>query len=293
MLFAGNGDHDTRSLLILWDTGHIFAFWIWCHLILTRWPPLAKRSFWQQFLICIAFSLLASLAIEYSQDAMGRDFSVYDIRKNLVGCMAALIITVPTRKRISGAIRLGLQIVICLALLFELLPLGRAIIDDIIAFRQFPTLCSFDTPFERDRWIGKAQFAIDRNIKKDGRASLKVMPHRGRRTQATLLYLARDWTGFRYLELDVYNPLPTVIHFNLGVYDDIYYQNGYRKGDRYLRYFKLSQGWNHIRIPIEDIRYAPEGHEMHMAYIKEITMRAWQNDNPSVIYIDSIILSLT
>jgi hypothetical protein len=291
LLFVGKGKFYVRSLQIAWDSGHIFAFWLWTHLLLTRWPGMAAKSTWRQIAICIAITVIVSVVIEAIQETIGRSFSIFDIRKNIVGCAVAIFITSPLRKQLAGTVRVLFQLVVVVAVIYELTPLGRAAIDDIIARQQFPVLCSFETPFEKDRWIGPASLQIDRDIRKQGRSSLKLIPTSKQQTRATLMYLVRDWRGFNYLDLDVYNPKTDIVNFTLGVHDDIYYQNGWQGTDRFLGYFRLDHGWNHLRISMEEILTAPEGHEMKISHIREITIWARQNGRPCTIYIDMLKLS--
>jgi hypothetical protein len=290
-LFTPKNHYALTSFQHAWNSGHIIAFWLWTHLMLTRWPSLAARSHWQQVVISMAILILVSFAIEGTQDAMGRSFSFNDIRKNMVGGAAAIFFTIPKRKHLNRITRTGIQIIVLMALLFELAPLGRAVIDDIIIFRQFPVLCSFETPFEKKRWRSNTSLQIDRNIKRHGSASLKVNPNFGVYTRATLFSLARNWTGFQFLELDLYNPLSKAIYIKLAVHDERYRRHGYQDKDRFVRPYKLTHGWNHIRIPIEDIRTAPHDHEMQMKDIREIMILVWQNNKARVIYIDMLKLS--
>ena len=291
LLFFGKGQQDLRSFQEIWDSGHIFAFWLWSHLLLTRWPALSRRPFWLQAIICMAVGLAAGFAIEAVQGSIGRTLSYSDIRKNMVGCAMAISISAPARKALARATRAGLQLVVIIALIVVMLPMSRAIVDDVIAWRQFPVLCSFETPFENERWVGKAEFAIDHNIKRHGNASLKIIPKETRRTRATLFSLGRNWDAYQVLEFDVYNPMPSQIRLMLGVHDEIYYRDGWKGEDRFLRSFKLAHGWNHMQIPLEDIRAAPKDHSMMMSNIREITFWAWQHERSSVIYIDEIKLS--
>jgi hypothetical protein len=291
LLFFGKGQQDLRSLQETWNSGHLLAFWLWSHLLLTRWPALSRRPFWQQAIICMTVGLVVSFTIEAVQSSIGRTLSYADIRKNMVGCAIAISMSVPARKQLARTIRVGFQMVVIIALIVEMLPMSRAIVDDVIAWRQFPVLCSFETPFENERWIGKAEFTIDHNIKRQGDASLKIIPKETQRTRATLLYLGRNWNGYRVFEFDVYNPLQSQIRLMLGVHDEIYYRDGWKGEDRYLRSFRLTHGWNHIQIPLEEIRTAPKDHPMMMSNIREITIWAWQNKRSTVIYIDEIKLS--
>jgi VanZ family protein len=291
LLFFGKGRQELRSIQETWDSGHIIAFWLWSHLLLTRWPALSRRPFWQQAIICMTVGLAAGIAIEAVQGSIGRTLSISDIQKNMVGCAMAISTSAPARKALSRATRVGIQLVVVIALIVVMLPMSRAIIDDLIAWKQFPLLCSFETPFENERWIGTVEFAIDHNIKRHGNASLKVIPKETRRTRATLLYLGRNWNGYHVLEFDVYNPRQSQIHLMLGVHDEIYYRDGWKGEDRFLRTFRLAHGWNHMQIPLEEIRTAPKDHPMMMSNIREITFWAWQHERASVIYIDEIKLS--
>jgi hypothetical protein len=289
--FTQKNGYALTSFQHAWNSGHIIAFWLWTYLMLTRWPNLATRSFRQQAVIGMVTVIVISFAMEGIQNVMGRTFSFYDIRKNIVGAAAALCFTIPGRKHLNKMIRTGIQIIVLAALLFELAPFARATVDDIIMFRQFPVLCSFETPFEKKRWRSNTTLRIDRNIKKEGRASLKVHPNFDVYTRATLFSLARNWTGFRFLELDLYNPLSKAIYIRLAVHDELFHRRGYQKKDRFVRSYTLPHGWNHIRIPIEEIRTAPSERKMQMADIKEIMVLVWQYGEYRAIYIDGLKLS--
>jgi hypothetical protein len=291
LLFTQKSDYALASVEHAWNSGHIIAFWLWTHLLVTRWPFLAARSHWQQFVIGMAIVILVSFAIEGIQDATGRSFSLDDIRKNVLGGAAAIFFTLPKRKYLNKMLRIGIQVIVLTALLFELAPLGRAVIDDIIIWHQFPVLCSFETPFEEKRWKSNTSLQIDRNIKKQGRASLKVNPNFGVYSRATLFSFARNWTGFQYLELDLYNPHSKAIYIKIAVHDGLFHRRGYQEKDRFVRPYKLPHGWNHIRIPIEDIRTAPREREMQMKDIREIIVLVWLHKKPLVIYIDELTLS--
>jgi VanZ family protein len=291
LLFTQKRDYSLTSFQHAWNTGHLIVFWLWTYLMLTRWSGLATRSYWQQILICMTIVVLVSFAIEGIQHLTGRTFSVDDIRKNIVGSAAALCFTRPRRIDSNKWLRHGIQITVLVALIVELAPLGRAVIDDIIIYRQFPVLCSFETPFEKERWRSITSLHIDRNIKKEGRASLKVNSSFGVYTRTTLLSMARNWTGFRYLELDLYNPLSKVIYIRLTVHDELFRRRGYLAKDHFVRPYTLPHGWNHIRIPIEDIRTGPREREMQMTDIRELEILVWQHGKPRAIYIDGLKLS--
>jgi glycopeptide antibiotics resistance protein len=291
LLFTQKSDYALTSFEHAWNSGHIIAFGLWTYLMLTRWPGLATRSCWQQVVICTTIAILISFGIEGIQHVTGRTFSFDDIRKNLVGCAAALVFTIPRRIHLSRWIRSGIQVIILVALIFELAPLGRAAIDDVIIVRQFPVLCSFETPFEKERWRSNTSLQIDRSIRKDGRASLKVNPNFGVYTRATLFSMARNWTGLRFLELDLYNPQSNTIYIKIAVHDALFFRRGYQGKDRFVRPYSLSHGWNHIRIPMEDIRTAPRQREMQLTDIRELMILVWQHGKPGTIYIDGLRLS--
>ena len=291
LLFAQNNLITLNSFEHAWNSGHIIAFWLWTHLMLTRWPILAARSHWQQIVISMAIVILISIAVEFIQDAMGRPFSLDDIRKNMLGWALAIFFTIPKRRYLNRIIRIGIQIIVLMAVLFELAPFGRAVIDDIIIYHQYPVLSSFETPFELERWRSNTALKIDRSIKKQGRASLKVNINHRTYTWATLYILARNWSGFGFLELDLYNPQTKEFKIMLAVNDKVYFRNGYKHRDRFVRVYTLTHGWNPIRIPIDEIRTAPPGRELQIKDIREIAVIARQQKKPHIIYIDMIKLS--
>ncbi|MFZ1987120.1 MAG: VanZ family protein, partial [Desulfatitalea sp.] len=264
LLFAGEGKFGVRSLDRLWDLGHLPAFGLFAYLLVTRWKVLARRPFAQQLLIALLLMGAFGWTVEILQLLVGRTFSWLDLRKDLLGASTALAFGAPGPKGLKNYGRAALKTVVVALILLEAAPMARACIDEFIAWRQFPVLSDFETPFERERWSGSAHFEIDRSIHRLGDASLRVDLGTETYSGAGMNFFPRDWRGQRFLCIELYNPDLDPIVLTCRVNDKAHNQRGYHYADRFNRAFTLDPGWHTLEIPIETIRDAPQGRAMDL-----------------------------
>ncbi len=291
LLFAGDGRFESRSLDRLWDLGHLPAFALFTYLLVTHWQPLARRPFGAQMLAAIGIMAFLGWSVEVIQLYVGRTFSWLDLRKDLLGVCLGLVFCAPRRKELARSVHLGLMVLLVAWVMWEAAPAGRALADESIARRQFPLLSGLETPFERERWSGDAPYFIARSVHHQGEASLRAELGTDRYSGVALEYFPRDWRGYAFLKIDLFNPEPEPIALTCRVNDRAHDLRGYRYEDRFNRSFQIVSGWQTISIPLEEIRTAPAQREMQMDDIANLAIFAVRLPRPRTVYIDNVRLA--
>jgi len=290
LFFLGDGQYGLRSLNRLWDLGHIPAFGLFAYMLVTRWKRLAASRFGTQLLVVLGGMALLGLGIELVQLRIGRMFSWLDLRKNMIGAAMGLLCCAPAAKELPKALHWGLKFVFIALVLWEAAPVGRALFDEIAARRQFPLLCGLETPFERERWSGDGRYFVQHQVYSQGRASLGVVLGTDTYSGVALSYFPRDWRGYTFLSIDVFNPDPEPLDLTCRVNDTAHNHRGYHYEDRFNRTYHLNPGWQTIAIPLEEIRNAPRQRPMQMAAIDNFAIFAIRLPRPRTIYIDNVRL---
>ena len=80
----------------------------------------------------------------------------------------------PARRNISSPALISLQAPILFVAVWSLLPFGKVVVDDLVAWRQFPLLSGFETPLEQTRWSGTARRAISYLVHAEGCTTLRI-----------------------------------------------------------------------------------------------------------------------
>lgn len=290
LLFVGDGKFGVRSLDRIWDLGHLPAFGLFAYLLVTRWKNLARRPFAQRLLMALAMIAASGWSIEMLQLLVGRTFSWLDLRKDLLGAATAIVFWAPARQHLAQRALLGFKILLLGLVLWEAAAAGRALVDEAVAWRQFPLLSGLETPFERDRWSGNAGFFIDRRMHSQGETALRVELGTDIYSGVGMDYFPRDWRHHGFLCIDLFNPEPEPIALTCRVNDTAHNRRGYRYEDRFNRTYHLNPGWQTLEIPLEDIRSGPRERAMQMDQINGFMLFAERLPRPRTIYIDNVRL---
>jgi len=288
LLFVGGPGPDApRSFKYFWDLGHLFCFVLWTRLFL-EWRP--KRRFWVQLLLILVLAFVIGGAIELAQSMVGRDASWADLQRDLLGGLLAILFLAPSRQQVNRWLLHGMQLLVLLTVLWNVLPFAKVFTDEMIAWQQFPLLSGFETPMERDRWKGNSQRWLDNNIVHSGKASLRVELNTDRYSGIFLQNFPSDWSAYRLLRLQVYNPAKNTLTLYFRIHDQLHrkFEEAYR--DRFNTSFKLKQGWNLLEIPLEKVATAPKGRRMEMARIAGMGLFVAKLERPITIYIDDVEL---
>lgn len=290
LLFVGGpGYHTPRSLSSVWDLGHVAAFSLWSFLLL-QWKTIEKSSRFLQWRILLAFGLLFGGITEGFQSLIGGDASFGDLLRDMLGVLITLSWFAPASDNLSSGARRTVKSVSVSLLLIACIPLIVSVSDELLARARFPVLSDFETPFEKDRWEGGARFAIDRAIAHKGKASLRVEMDTSLYSGVSLVYFPRDWTGYRYLSMEIFNPMPDAFKITCRIHDGVHEKGEQRYDDRYNQVFHLLPGWNSLRIDLGDVLRAPVGRRMDIRNIRAVGVFSSRLPAPRTVFIDSVRL---
>jgi hypothetical protein len=183
-----------------------------------------------------------------------------------------------------------LQTSIIVLTIAQVFPTFTAFSDEFISYRQFPILSNFETPFEITRWEGK-NISIDKTVKYTGKASMRVELNTDTYSGISLQYFEEDWRDYKYLYFSIFNPEPDSLSMTCRIHDKKHTNGIQAYEDRFNQGFVVNQGWNTIKMDLNDVRHAPHTREMDMDQIISIGIFATRLPNPRIVYIDDVKLS--
>ncbi len=292
--FGGPGFYSARSIVHLWDLGHIlfFAlFTLWLQRLLRLWQT--KIALSKDLAILFFLPFLVGFVIECLQFMVsGRSPSIADMLRNQLGVMIALVFQHWPQCRARSQ-RFALVLLRGLALMLfivALLPLLTAVWDEQQARRQFPLLADFESPYELSRWFYWKQLRLENQIVRHGRSSARVQLSTAKYSGIALFNFPRDWRGYHWLHFSVYNPLATKLEINCRLDDTTHRQRHGPYEDRFNTQFLLKPGWNDLSVSLQQAAAAPKGRAMNMSSIKGFGLFVVQQKEAIAIYLDHVYL---
>lgn len=294
MLFRrGSAVPMPRSLHALWDLGHVGLYVLLSWMALKQWPRLRSLPLAPRGILLIGFAFVSGGSIEYLQRFAGRESSLGDLYRDLVG--AALVwafypynnmsIPPPSRRTLSTARAIAL-----LALLHALVPLVSALIDEARAEEAFPLLADFESSLEMGRWVSDGSILRVQRPVSHGHYALQVTFTTANWSVLDLQYLPSDWSGFHFLKFDLYNPMSHAFDIHCKILDEEHIEHGFPYDDRYNGLLVLEPGWNPIALPLDTIRRAPKGRFLDMRRIRRMGFFARSLPRPTTIIVDHVRL---
>ena len=292
LLFVGGPDGYTlRSLRHLWGDGHLFCFALWAYLYV-RWR--SDQPFFRQILEVLLLSFVLGGITELIQGQIGREATWQDLGSDLIGGLLGVVFFAESRRTlVVWQLRL-MQVPVLLIFLWSLLPVAKVIIDDTIAFRQFPLLSGFETPLETSRWSGSAKRTRDDTVSFSGRSSLRLDLTTQRYSGIGLKDFPRDWSVYDSVSLQVFNPdqEPLLLHFRI---HDQYHSNhknihNNAYSDRFNASFKIMPGWNPLQVSLVKVASAPKDRLLDLSQIAGMGVFVGKLTEPRTIYLDDVIL---
>lgn len=281
---TGNPASPVRQLYAL---GHVvffagLAFWL---AGLSAFPG---RTFHARALAVLVAVFLAGGLIELVQLFIGRQASLNDMIVNMVGACAGLALAASAQGVPMGLPARGAQVLALGACLVFLSGPALTLWDMRQAARQFPVLGDFETRLQAQRWTSGT---IDRTVSRQGRASLRVrLDHRKTYPGTTLTRSFGNWEGYAALELSLYNPGQDPLRMMLSIRDLEHSQTLKGMSDRFDRTFLIQPGWNDLRIPMEDIRTAPNGRTLDLNRLTSLVIFTMHLPQDRVIHLDQVRL---
>ena len=204
LLFVGGPGLDSlRSFRYAWGVGHLFCFALWAYLYVS-WR--SDQPFGRQLLEVIIFTFFIGGFTELVQSQIGREAAWQDLGNDLIGGLLGVVFFAESRKSVSGWQLKFLQVPVLFMALWSLLPVGKVVVDDIIARQQFPLLSGFETSLESTRWGGSAKRKIHHDIYFSGSSSLQIRLTTQRYSGIGLKDFPQNWSEYRAVSLQVFNP---------------------------------------------------------------------------------------
>ena len=288
LLFVGGPDYDSlRSFRYVWGVGHLLCFALWTYLYSVWYDD---SSFKQIFFTSLLLTITIGGLTEIIQSGIGREASWQDLGNDVLGSCIGLVFFTRARTDLP-ALRLKiLQLLVFIMALWSLFPVGKVVVDDLIAWQQFPLLSGFETAFEATRWNGSAKRAIDHKIHFSGQSSLRLELSTQRYSGIGLKDFPRNWSAYRLVSLQVFNPdsEPLDMHFRIHDQQHHLHKNAYN--DRYNTTFILHPGWNHLQVSLADVAKAPKHRELDLSHVAGLGVFVGKLDKPRTIYLDEVKL---
>jgi len=243
--------------------------------------------FFTLFLAINLIVLVMGLGIEGIQLLLGRQSSWGDVYKNCLGASLAIVFNsrAPSASNLQKA---PLKTVLVLLLLNALYPLAINSIDWIMARSSFPVLANFESPFERERWVGKDL----RIIKLDtGNFVLEHQFDTAEYSSISLVHFPGNWLGYKCLRYRIYNPQSQKLRLIVRINDRMHVETGFAFNDRFNLDIEVAQGWNDYFLALNDIRNAPQTRSMEMTAVEEINFFTNNMASSAKLYFDTIELT--
>ncbi|MEQ2010219.1 MAG: VanZ family protein [Limisphaerales bacterium] len=276
----------------VFDMGHIpMLAWLAAVLLYAlpeRVQPPARRH-----VVVFALAFAFAVGIELLQPFFGRSRSLADVINGAIGAGLALTGIVAWQQSGSWLWRGGHALALAGALMVALWPAYEEWRG--IRWRQmhFPSLGDFEDAAELRLWRSQGgsrgqptNASLTRARASQGEQSLRVVGGAG--DWAGVSYSAgdKDWTAFRALSLDVFNPRdPFTIFVRV---DD----NGdcAKLADRFERGFELARGWNRLRVPTAEIEHGPKERRLNMKAVRRVSVFSGDGEPQRFWFLDNVRL---
>ena len=237
---GGFNTQSSRSIGELWNLGHLILFGLLIFTISISWEKYQNYTNLKRFVFILILTSILSILIETFQYIFKNGTpDLNDVRRNFVGAIGCfLLITTFKKKTISVLLRTFTIFTIFL----EIIPTGTAILDEIIAIKQFPVLSDFENDIEISRWSGDASFKRNMQISEHGKSSLHIIFGTEKYSGLALNYFPRDWSVFKSLNYNIYYPDSDSLFFTCRIHDKQHAKGEQKYIDRFNQRFKFKFG---------------------------------------------------
>lgn len=288
LLFVGGPGLDSlRSFRYVWGVGHLFCFALWAYLYVS-WR--SDRSFRQLLLEVVLLTFFLGGLTELIQSQIGREATWQDLGNDLIGGLLGVVFFAESRKSAPGWQLKFLQVPVLFMALWSLFPVGKVIVDDVIARRQFPLLSGFETSLEQTRWGGSAKRKIHHDIYFSGSSSLQIRLTTQRYSGIGLKDFPQNWSEYRAVSMQVFNPDQQLLQLHFRIHDQHHRKHKNAYGDRYNASFELKPGWNHLQVSLSKVAQAPKERRLDLTRIAGMGVFVGKLDKPRTIYLDDVKL---
>lgn len=258
----------TRWIRTLHNSAHAPIFGCVALLALVGLRSSARFASWRlaaQYGFTLLLALILGLLTELLQIPTGRDASVDDVLRDLVGAVAALGLFAVFDERVrllphARATRIVAGFVGIAAVTVAAAPVTRAALKYQQRDARFPVLADFTERYDRYFILQQsAEFSSalmpDPWARSAGERAMHVRLLPGPYPGLDFIELRPDWSGYSTLAIDLTNPTSLSLRFVVRVHDAAHNK---RVDDRFNRLFELPPRTRRVfRIPLQDVAAAP------------------------------------
>lgn len=286
LLFVDFPGNEIRSFSALLNLGHIVLFALFSRLFFSENSLLKRRSLYTRLVLCLLFAFIVGTAIEILQYGLQRNMDMGDVIRDVIGALAGFVFAPLTMDKPKVIV---VRMIVAAAIVYQLIPLTHALIDESDARNSFPMLSDFETGIEITRWRGKAIAYISGEQVYTGEKSLRVETDTGKYSGISLVHFPSDWTGYQALTMAVFTE-DNDLSITVRVHDREHRQGLQQYSDRFNRSFKLHRGWNSIAISLRDIEQAPGTRKLNLSDVHGLGFFVTRQKRRRLIYIDTVTL---
>jgi VanZ family protein len=296
-LFFGDAPASSRFWNAFLDAGHTALFGV-IALVVYYWVASRRRgaSALSNGLAAFAITVILGALTEVLQTFQARgDPSVTDLLRDAAGAGAFLLIAwvVSTWRKHWTSARLAAVVVAVVLLASAGWTLMRTTACYAARDNAYPTLFNLDGSWWESEFLDLGQNRLTPGVRtmpggerQDVRLSrLDLAP--GRYSGITFDEPYPDWRGRDALALTIVSDLDQALPMAIRVHDASHDQ---RLRDRFNRSFNIVPGVNRLRIPLEDIRNAPDRRKMDMARIRGVILFAFDLKKPASLFVGPLRL---
>lgn len=276
-------------IIALLNMAHAPAFALLSFFVM--WFARGRVSWW--LAACLTVLVAASLGAgtEWLQTFVGREVSWEDFQADLVGGVIGVLLNIPQavvtgRRWLAWICVTGVSCV----LVASVSQYSLSILLDMALRDPDPALLgSFETRWELSRWYGESvRCRPTTDFVTHGEQGLHIQfSPEPQYASFRLARMARDWTPYRSLVLDIYLPGETAAELHIKVHDEAHNDE---PEDRFNGTLRLRPGGHRYTINLSDIAAAPQGRPMDMQRVKTLTLFTANLQAPLNIVLDHIRL---
>ena len=277
-----------RLLPYLWNYGHIALFAAITWLIFSKLNLFAKKSIYWTLSTTISPVILVSVAIELIQGINGREYSSIDIIRNCLG--ATIAIAFHSNSFRDGRLfsRSKFKYAVVGILFIFSYPLIINTVDMITAYRSFPVLSDFESPYELTRWSGNhlKMEKLDANNNHVMGNTFTTDEY----SNLTFETFPGNWTGFSNISFIIFNEDTKGHVLTLRIHDQHHRKSDWNYNDRFNQVINLTPGWNNISIDLNVVRVQPKNRNIDMSKIEKIILFSYKLKANTRLYFDDFRL---
>jgi VanZ family protein len=292
---GGPSYYSSQVYKEFWNIGHIVFFVLSTYQLITFFK--GKSSLTIAF-ISLTYCLILGSAIELLQSRIGRSMDLHDLYRDILGTFLALTVfyykTIRHQKYNKKHFRLSSISLLILSIFLITLDqksLAQAIKLSLQAHNNFPILADFESSDELKQWKGNSLSLSTEHVL-TGLFSMKVeLSSKTKYSGFILKEMPRNWKGYSYLLINIYNPDDDSLKINAKITDYEHDLSSQRYNNRYNNSYTLLPGqWNTIKIKLEDIKNSPKNRKLNLTEMSQLGLFTLGLKENKIIYLDVITL---